>query len=97
MDFIEVKRIVTNKMGEKVTVPETIAVAEVKTFRPWHKGINDKFKGDATLVVLYNKNKVTGDGSEENDEKNLNTMLINEKYEDLRDRLSGRVIIIAQR
>jgi hypothetical protein len=94
MDFIEIKRIVTNKSGDKITVPETLKVAEIKTFRPWHKNAKDTFKGEATLVVLYSKNKTTG--GDDPDDKNLDTLLVNESYDNLRDRLSGRVIVIGK-
>lgn len=95
MDFIEVTRIVTNKDGSQKTVPETMKVGEIKTFRPWYKSAKDKFEGDATLVVLYNKSKVTGHENEaKEEESNYHTMLIAESYSSLRDRLKGRVIIV---
>jgi hypothetical protein len=92
MDFIELTRVVTNRNGIKVLVPEVLQVSEIKTFRPWHKTAKDDFDGDATLIVLFSKKKMTG--KDPSEEVESDTMLISEKYEDLRDRLSGRVIIV---
>lgn len=95
-DFIELNRIIKNRKNEQVIVKETIKISEIKTFRPWHKASTDTFKGDAIMIVLYNKNKTAGEESSPEDEKNLNTMLVQENYDDLMKRLSGRVIIVGR-
>ena len=52
MEFIEVSRITEDKNKIQVIRPETICVADIKTFRPWHRGKTDTYKGDATIIVL---------------------------------------------
>lgn len=75
-----------------MTALETLKVAEIKAFRPWYKTPKDTFKGDATLVMLYSKSKVTGVESAD-DEDRAHTMLISEAYPNFLKRLSGQVII----
>lgn len=92
MDFIEVKRVVTGKDKKQKVVSEAIQVKEIKTFRPWYKSDNDTFEGEATMIVLYNKNK--GNTPDEEDNGNLPTMLIAEAFTSFIKRMSGRVIIM---
>lgn len=92
MEFIEVSRIITNKKGVQLTALETLKISDIRTFRPWYKTLKDTFKGEATLVVLYNKSKVTGVENVDDDDKS-HTMLVSEDYKDFLARLGGRVII----
>jgi hypothetical protein len=96
MDFIEVKRVVVGKDSKQKVVSEAIQVKEIKTFRPWYKSKTDTFEGDATMIVLYNKNKSTRDDEAEviPDNGNLPTMLIAESFTSFIKRMSGRVIIV---
>lgn len=95
LDFIEVNRIV-KKDGNQEIVPETMRVTEIKTFRPWYKSSTDTFKGDAVLVVLYSKNKVTGQVNPDKEDSNLPTMMICESYESFKNRLRERVIVLGK-
>lgn len=96
MDFIEVKRVVVGKDKKQKVVSEAIQVKEIKTFRPWYKSATDTFDGEATMIVLYNKNKSTqvDEGDIVPDNGNLPTMMIAESFTSFIQRMSGRVIIV---
>lgn len=96
MDFIELKRVVVGKDKKQKVVSEVIQVKEIKTFRPWYKNASDDFEGEATLIVLYNKNKGMSPNEEDvmPDNGNLPTMLIAESFTSFIQRMSGRVIIV---
>lgn len=97
MEFIEVRRIVTDKKGTLKIVPETMCIQDIKTFRPWYNNGSNSFKGEATLLVLKSVNRVTGQSVDHDKEKeDLPTMMIEENYSDFLKRMSGRVIIFGK-
>lgn len=77
MDFLEIRRLITNKSGTQIVVPETLSIKEIKSFRPWQKAPKDTFEGKAVLVLLYSKNKVTG--SQEDKVEELYSMIRNSR------------------
>jgi hypothetical protein len=104
MEFIEVRRVITNRRSEQSVVKETINVKDIKTFRSWHKGKSDTFAGEATLIVFYGhptKNDdarpadagTSGDSDNNDDKLKLPTMLIAEDYTSFIDRMSARVVV----
>lgn len=93
MDFIQVERIIKDGKGIQKVAPEVISISEIHTFRPWHHNENDTVKGDATLLVMKNSSRVTGQPGEKISD-NLPTMVIHESFNNFIKRMSGRVIII---
>lgn len=87
--FIEINRVLSdeNKMNVN-TKPETIAINSILSYRDWHKGDKDKaIEGPITLIVLKSDSK----GGEA--PKKTPTMLINEDYNDFRDRLNTKAVV----
>ena len=83
--LIQVRKILKNQI-----LLETIAISDIKSFRPWRKKENDTFDGEATFLVLRKKDK---DGPENPDEeKKLPTMLIQEDYKNFSRRMEGKII-----
>lgn len=89
-DFIEVKRVTNDKNDNQIAVPETICVADILTFRPWHPGKNDTLPGEQTLIVLNPNSKIKGDTTKTNE------IHIHEPYKEFLKRMSGRVIVLAK-
>lgn len=78
-NLIEVKKILKNQI-----YIESIRIEDIKSFRPWRKKENDTFDGEATFLVLQS--------GEEEDKKQLPTMLIQESYSNFLRRMGGKVI-----
>lgn len=89
-EYIEILRVVSDDNRNNVASrPEVIEAENIKSFRPWHKGPKDKLiEGDMTVIVLIEKS--TDDGQEK---EIVKTKLIEEAYENFRDRMSLKVII----
>lgn len=102
-EFIEVLRVVNDggsiNMGSR---PEVLDIADIKSFREWHKGKNDKFiPGDMTMLILEPKKQVEETVLRESDaervarEKKVSarTWLIEENYRAFKKRLALEVVI----
>jgi hypothetical protein len=101
IEFIEVKRVVSENNINVGSRPESYPIDSIFTFREWHKGKNDNFiQGDMTIIVFRPKEKTgktavigeNGDITERSIDKNkLKTILIEESYESFLNRMSSYV------
>lgn len=104
--FIEVKRITTTGRGTSNEKPliqlELIKISDIKACRHWHIGKNDApVAYEQTLLIMeggkQGEDKPAVDENNYMDRDNFSqnkkvpTILIQEKYEAFRDRLSTRV------
>lgn len=87
--FIEIKRVTKDKNSVNILKDETIRIEDIKSFRPWFKNEQEKkeIKGEITMLVMK-------DSSVEPDsERKVNTLLVNEAYNDFLIRMRAVVIV----
>src|SRR4051812_20203923 len=103
-EMIEVLRVVND--GGKVNMgarPECLDIDDIKSFREWHKGPNDKYiEGAMTIIVLEPKKQVEETVVRETEEERRNrekpkmrTWLIQEHYQDFKDRMGAKIPVKA--
>lgn len=91
-----------DKVNVKVH-PEVILIDDIKSFRAWHKGDNDRYiPGDMTIIVLKPLPEKEVEevilhetpaekAQREKDKKRFRTILIEESFRDFRDRINAKV------
>lgn len=99
-EFIEIKKVIS-KGGVNVGAnSECIPAKSVYSFRPWHKGKNDKYiQGDMTQLLIFrdpdesvrvSSKVVDGSTIESVESKKLKSILIEESYNSFTVRMSDK-------
>lgn len=99
-EFIEIKKVISKNGVNVGANSECIHVKSVYSFRPWHKGKNDKYiQGDMTQLLIFRdpdesvrvSSKVVDGGMVESVEsKRLKSILIEEAYNSFATRMSDK-------
>lgn len=87
-NFIKVKRILNSKGEKNAKIEEeVININDIKSFRPWHKGANDKnINGEVTFILLRTDPKESGSTKTQ-------SILINESCDDFQERVGQSTTI----
>jgi hypothetical protein len=89
--FIEIKRVTKDKNKVNILKDETIRIEDIKSFRPWFKNEQEKkeIKGEITMLVM----KDSSVDIDSDSERKVNTLLVNEAYNDFLIRMRAVVIV----
>lgn len=98
--FIEIKKVVSKGGVNVAANSECIPAKSVYSFRPWHKGKNDKYiQGEMTQLLIFRdpdesvkiSSKVVGGSTVESVEsKKLKSILIEEAYNSFATRMGDK-------
>lgn len=106
--FIQIKRVTKDRHDNQTVRDEVINTNDIDSFRPWHKGRNDKgIDGDITIIILKAdpKKKKDTDSDESETEngdskkghlRDRKTILIQESFHDFMDRLNSKGVPVTR-
>ena len=95
-NFIEVRKVIGSRNSKENvgSSKETYNVSDIKGFRPWHKGENDRLiVGEMTQLIIQKSRASATVISGHVKENNFTTVLIEESYNDFMYRLSQKAVI----